>query len=237
MARAEDLTEAQLAARNPDPTKPQQIAIFGKKREGKTELAFLLWDSWPGPKLAIDPNGDLKMPAHTLKLVAPLPLHWPAASDFPDPERQVARYVPDPGSPTYQDDVDHVIGLAYAHPGKVCILEDECQAIFPVGRTGPHGKRALRQGRHHDLTQIATDLRPMLIDTLVLSNADWVYVFKLKNPADRRRVADSIGRDPKEFDDAVAALGPHEFLRYDDEIDDLAHFPALPDELLKHHKS
>jgi hypothetical protein len=229
-------TAAEIPARNPDPRKAQQIAIVGKKGEGKTELGFLLFDSYPGPKIAIDPNGDLKMPEHTLELAAPLPTKWPAPGDFPDPERQVARFVPDFGTNTYETEIDEALGLAYGHRG-VCTFVDECHAAFPAGRTGPHARRCLRQGRHHDLTQINADLRPMLLDPLVLANADWVYVFKLKNPADRKRVAESIGWEPHDFDDAVQALGPHEYLRYDDAIDDLAHFPALPDELLKRHKS
>lgn len=221
--------------RNPDQRKPQQIAIVGKKGEGKTELAYLLFDAYRGPKLAIDPNGDLKMPEHTLELTLPLPTRWPT-KDFPDEQRQVARFVPDPGSPTFQEDVDECLGLAYAHRG-VCTFVDECHSAFPAGRTGPHGRRVLRQGRHHNLFQINADLRPMQVDPLVIANADWVYVFKLKNPNDRRRVADSIGWDPRDFDDAVAALEPHAYLRYDDELDDLAHFPPLPEELLRHHKS
>jgi hypothetical protein len=225
----------EVPARNPDPRKAQQIAIVGKKGEGKTELGYLLFDSYPGPKLAIDPNGDLKMPEHTLELSAPLPTRWPE-SDFPDRDRPVARFVPDFGSPTYEEEIDEALGLAYSHRG-VCTFVDECHAAFPAGRTRPHARRALRQGRHHDLTQINADLRPMLLDPLVLANADWVYVFKLKNPADRKRVAESIGWEPRDFDDAIAALGPHEYLRYDDAIDDLAHFPPLPDELLKRHKT
>jgi hypothetical protein len=226
--------DAEIPARNPDASKPQQVTIVGKKGEGKTELAYLLFDSYTGPKLAIDPNGDLKMPEHTLELELPLPTSWPTSS-FPDQERQVARFVPDFGTATYEAEIDQALGLAYGHRN-VCTFVDECHAAFPAGRTGPHGRRCLRQGRHHGLTQINADLRPMLLDPLVLANADWIYVFRLKNPADRRRVADSIGWDPKDFDDAVQALGPHEYLRYDDAIDDLAHFPALPEELLKRHK-
>jgi hypothetical protein len=225
----------EVPVRNPDARKAQQIAVVGKKGEGKTELSFLLFDSYPGPKLAIDPNGDLKMPENTLRLELPLPHRWPTAQ-FPDEKRQVALFVPDPGSPTFLDDVDQAVGLAYAHRG-VCLFVDECHDAFPSTGTKPHGRRALRQGRHHDLTGIYADLRPMRTDPLVIANADWVYMFKLKNPADRRRCADSIGWNPKDFDDAMEALGPFEYLRYDDEIDDLAHFPPLPEELLKHHKS
>jgi DNA helicase HerA-like ATPase len=102
-------------------------------------------------------------------------------------------------------------------------------------------RRALRQGRHQHLTMILATPRPLTVDPLVLSQSDWVYVFRLPNPNDRKRVAESIGWDPKDFDEAVFALGPYEYLRYQADATggagDLAHFPPLPPELIRHHKA
>ena len=39
-----DIRDEEVPARNPDPRKSQQIAVVGKRGEGKTELAFLLFD-------------------------------------------------------------------------------------------------------------------------------------------------------------------------------------------------
>ncbi|HEX6869892.1 MAG TPA: hypothetical protein VF163_02235, partial [Micromonosporaceae bacterium] len=76
------------------------------------------------------------------------------------------------------------------------------------------------------------------IDPLCLAQADLVYTFELKNPNDRKRVAEDIGWDPNDFSAAVHDLGRHEYLRFDaredkpehDDDDDmrLVHFPALP---------
>ena len=98
-------------------------------------------------------------------------------------------------------------------------------------------RRALRQGRHADLTLILATPRPLTVDPLVLSQADWVYIFKLRNPADRKRVAETIGWDPKDIDAAIADLAPFEYLRFDSAKDDLAHFPPLPANLIRHHKA
>jgi Zonular occludens toxin (Zot) len=218
-----------------DPHKPTQIFVTGKKGEGKTELAWMLFESYPYDRLVIDPNGDLKVPENTIELdSADLPDRWPS-SLLEKKESRTLRLVPDAGSPTYLEDMDHCVGLAYNHQ-RTCVFVDECHELLPANRTPPHSRRMLRQGRHRGLTSILATPRPKTIDPLAISNADWVYSFKLKNPEDRKRVAENIGWAPKEIDDAIAALGQFEYLRYDDARDDLAHFPALPADVIKHHK-
>jgi hypothetical protein len=97
-------------------------------------------------------------------------------------------------------------------------------------------RRSLRQGRHREQTLILATPRPVTVDPLVIANANWVYVFKLPNPNDRKRVAETIGWEPKDFDAAVFDLSDFEYLRYDGKKDELVHLPPLPAEALKHHR-
>jgi hypothetical protein len=222
--------------RQPDAHKATQIAVVGKKGSGKTEIAWLLFESYPYDRLLIDPNGDIKVDGDDIEElgVDEIPARWPS-SRFEEGKRQTLRFVPDFGSASYVDDIDRTLGLAYTH-GHTCALIDEAHEAAPAGRTPPHMRRALRQGRHHDLTLILPTPRPMTVDPLVISQADWVYCFRLPNPNDRKRVAETIGWDPKEFDEGIHGLGKFEYLRYDAAEDDLAHFPALPEHLIAHHK-
>jgi DNA helicase HerA-like ATPase len=180
------------------------------------------------------------MPDDVLELEAPLPSRWPGElyrEKFGrEKRRQTLVFRPDPGLAEWRDDMDRAVGLAFAH-GKTCLFVDEAHEAAPANSTPPHMRRALRQGRHADLTLILATPRPMTIDPLCISAADYVYVFKLPNPADRRRVAENIGWDPRDFDDAVAGLGKFEFLRYDHAADDLAHYPPLPAHFIRGHKS
>jgi len=63
-----------------DPRKPVQVSVFGKKGSGKTELAYRFFDTFPGDRIAIDPNGDLKMPDDTLEIFSPILTRWPGAA-------------------------------------------------------------------------------------------------------------------------------------------------------------
>jgi hypothetical protein len=226
----------------PDPHKPVQITVVGKKGSGKTELAYRFFDTYPFDRAAIDPNEDIKMPEDTLDLETPLPGRWPGEQwdrlygDGKRRRRQTLRFVPEFHEPTYLDDMDRVVGMAFGHK-RTCLFFDECHEGAPANRTPPHMRRALRQGRHADLTLILATPRPVTVDPLVLSQADWVYVFKLPNPADRKRVAETIGWDPRDFDDAVLRLPEYGYLRYDSARDDLASFPPLPASAIAHHKA
>ncbi|MGA2835508.1 MAG: hypothetical protein ABSF84_02815 [Acidimicrobiales bacterium] len=221
-----------------DPYKPAQIAVFGAKGSGKTELAFRIFDTYPFDRVAIDPNGDLTMPDDAVDLEIPIPARWPAEQlakvQGDRAKRQTLYFMPDFHEPTYKDDMDRVLGMAYSH-GRCCVLFDEVHEGAPANATPPHMRRDLRQGRHRDQTLILVTPRPMTIDPLVISNADRVYIFDLPSPADRKRVADNIGKPPATVDAGIAALGEFEYLRYIRATKELTHHDPLPADQVKHH--
>lgn len=226
------------------------ICATGKKRSGKSILAMSFFMGYPGDKIVIDiagddgPRGDDVL---ALEGTADeLPRRWPDAKrDGQKP--MTLRYVPDPGSPTYREDMDAVVGLAMHH-GDCCLLIHEMGDLAQSNRTPAHTRRMLRQNRHRKVTAIMCAPRPQTMDPLVLQQSDVIYTFETMNPYDRKRIAESIGWDPASFDDAVHALGKHEYLRFDanelkpDEADGdgdggedprLVHFPPLPETLVR----
>lgn len=223
-----------------DPYKTVQVAVFGRKGSGKTELAFRIFDTYPFDRVAIDPNGDLKMPEDTVDLELPIPSRWPgeqvAKAQGDRAKRQTLYFVPDFHEATYRDDMDRVLGMAYSH-GQCCVFFDEVHEGAPANGTPPHMRRDLRQGRHRKQTLIFATPRPMTIDPLVISNADRVYIFDLPSPADRKRVADNIGVTPATMDAGIAALGEFEYLRFIAATKELTHHDPLPADQLKHHTS
>lgn len=192
------------------------ITCLGKKRSGKSKMARLLFDSWPGDRLVIDVNGTdgpVRGAEELRGSVDDLPTSWPEhLRDGRDP--MLVRYVPDAGSPTYLEDMDHVLGLAWRQQN-VCVLVHEMGLLAPAGRTPTNTRRVLQSNRHRRITLIACAPRPVTMDPLVLQQSDVVYMFTMPNPADRRRVADNIGWDPSELDGLIHGLRPHEYLQFD----------------------
>ncbi len=106
------------------------------------------------------------------------------------------RYVPDPGSPTELEDMDAVVGLAMSHgkkTGHCGLLVHEVGRLTKGTKTPAHTRRLLMHNRHHHVTAFLMGPRPQDIDTLVLAQADLVYVFEMPNPRDRERVAATVG--------------------------------------------
>lgn len=225
------------------------ITAVGKKKSGKSVMGLLLFQSYPYDKIVIDVAGDDgPMGPDIVQIygdLETLPRRWPEHLRD-DRKPMTLRYVPDAGSSTFIEDMDAVVGLALSQgrrTGHCCILVHEGGVLAQANRTPSHTRRALMHNRHNGLTVIVAMPRPLTVDPLLIQQSDIVYVFDVPNPADRRRLAETIGWDPRDFDAAWQGLRTHEYLRYDaneerpDNPDDddyrLVHFPALPEDVVQ----
>lgn len=226
-----------------DPNVGVVMSFLGKKRSGKSKMALLWFESYPYDRVVIDINGTDGPHRDVIELhgtVDELPTKWPEHLREDD-KRMTLRFHPDMGSPTFVEDVDAVLGMAY-RTGRVAVLVHETGLIAKSSKTPPHMLRILQSNRHRQLTVFLCAPRPLTMNTLVLGQSDLVYIFELPNRADRETVADAIGWDRDDFNLAVAELGPHEYLRADtnenrpateNEPDmRLVHAPALPPEVV-----
>ena len=215
-----------LARLQLDPTKPNHVTILGRKGSGKSVLAERFWRSYPGDRLVLDPTGDVDAGDDAEKLTVPLPSRWPRRLDD---KRSTLRFVPDMGAPTYVDDMDRAVGLAFIK-GKCLLWVDEVGELTNAHNTPPHVRRLLHQSRHRRISMLFCGPRPLDINPLVMSQADYLAVFRLPNPADRKRVADVAGLDLDTLEDALAdaTAKEHGYIWIDQRTEETLVMPPLP---------
>jgi len=236
------------------------IFLTGKKKSGKSVLAKMLVDSYPGDLVVLDVAGDdgpmgdgvIDLQGDAVELSEqPWPEYRRHFTDDGKPLPMTLRYVPDPGSPTSLADSDAVVGMALRHAkdqreksgGKAgcCLLIHEIGVVAPVQQTQPHMRRLLMHNRHVGATAIMCGPRPLSIDPLVVQQADLVYAFELPNEDDRKKLAKTVGWSVPEWDAAMQDLGRHEYLRFDSNEPKpepgqrdmrVLHFPPLPPDVV-----
>lgn len=199
---------------DPDRKGGTWIDAFGRKDSGKSVFCTVYYRSWPYDSLVIDPTGDFEpglVGVETLR--DPLPYHL-TPGEPGKPRRYI--YHPDPGSPTYKDDLDRAVGLAFWHPKERPFLldVDEVGELTDAGQTGANMRRTLHQCRHRNMSLILAGPRCVDLNPLVLSQADYVAFFEMPNELDQTRAAHTIGFPLARFRDANAGLDPHEYLLY-----------------------
>lgn len=226
------------------------IDCIGKKRSGKSVMASLLMQSFPGDVIVIDPAGDDGPTGPDVVewrgTVETLPGEFPEYARKQKGQRVILHYVPDPGSPTELQDMDAVVGVAMEHSTKdvpAMLVIHETGRVMPAGRTPPHVRRYLNHNRHRGLVGVNCMPRPKTVDPLVVTQADLLYVFTLPHPDDRKRIAEETGTDPRQLDDALDHLRPHGYLRIDtnwaeadatDEDDGpVTDWPGLPEDVVR----
>jgi hypothetical protein len=218
-----------------DPHKPQIITAWGKKGSGKSYLNRMIFRSWPYDRLCIDVNGNADPGIDAERVTLPLPTKFPApAATVGEKRRPQSLYFrAHPGSPTYREDLDRAVGLAlYPQDHRCLVWAGEVGALQPRGNAGPHMATLLQQNRHYNVTALFDGPRPVYVDPLTLAQSNLVAVYKLPNPADRKRIAESIGMDPREFDRECFRTwrrGDHWFLLYDDATETLYRHEPLPE--------
>lgn len=205
-----------------DTNKGMILVFQGKKRSGKSVLALFVFRSFPGDKIVIDiagddgPKGPGVIEIHGT--VEDLDRKWPEHRRQGKGIPMILRYCPDAKSPTFEEDIDAVVGMAMAHSSKetpVMVLIHETGVAARANRTKPHMRAALMHNRHHGFNELHCMPRSMDVEPLVIAQADLVYTFEMPSKADRDRTAETIGWPKDEFTEAVQQLGPNEYLRFD----------------------
>lgn len=214
---------------NPDLN--QLLLVIGRKGSGKSMNARELFRGWPYiDKFVIDPHGDAD-PGDDLGTVT----YTTLPDSLPTPKKGeyvVARWIADPRSPTYREDLDRAVGLAlYPQDRRRLLWIDEAAEVFPANRIGPYARQLLQQSRHYYTSAVLCCPRPINIDPLCIAQADRVMVYDLPHPRDRERVAASIGVPPATLAgelDELRRRGDHWFLMYDARAHELYRCPPLP---------
>ena len=217
-----------------NPLKPTIITAWGKKGSGKSYLNRVVYKSWPFDRIAIDVNGNADPGEDAEKITTPLPARFPEPAGVVGSERHARSlyFRAHPGSPTYREDLDRVVGLALYPQDHRCLLwAGEVGELQPHGRPGPHMRTALMQNRHYNLSLLFDGPRPVNVDPLTLHQSDLVAVFPLPNPNDRKRIAEAIGVPPKDFDAVCFETWRREghwFVLYDSATDTLYRHEPIP---------
>jgi hypothetical protein len=217
-----------------DAGRPMIISAWGRKGSGKSVFNGEIYQSWEGDKLAVDVNGHAYVGADAERLTGDLPTSFPLDTPALGEKRKPRNlhYVANPRSATYRDDLDRAVALSLFpkdHP--VLLWAGEVGELTPNSKAQPAMRQLLMQNRHHRVTALFDGPRPMNVDVLVLAQSDLVAVYELPNPADRKRIADSIGYPPKAFDAACQDTwrqGDHWFLLWHSQQKQLYVCPPMP---------
>lgn len=182
-----------------DPRKNFIVSAFGRKGAGKTTLNRMLFRDYPLSKLCVDVNGEAD-PGEESQKITTLERGMPRVREDQPPAN--LHYLADPGSVTYRDDLDRSIGMAmFPKDQHSLVWCGEVGELCTGNKSGPHLRRMLMQSRHYRTSALFDGPRPMDIDPLVLAQSDYVAIYDLPNPADRQRVAETIGYPPSRFNE------------------------------------
>lgn len=212
-----------------DPHRNFIVSAFGRKGAGKTTLNRTLFQDFPLSKLCVDVNGEAD-PGPDSKRITTISRGMPRVGRDHPPAN--LHYVADPGSDTYRDDLDRAIGMAmYPSDQPSLVWGGEVGELCTESSIGPHLRRLLMQSRHYKTSALFDGPRPKKIDPLVIAQSDFVAVYDLPNPADRQRVAETIGYPPARFSqecDETFRRGPYWHLLWSTAAKRLYRCPPLP---------
>jgi hypothetical protein len=220
-----------------DPDASTVVFACGRKGTGKSHLTTALFRDYPYDRLLIDPTGDVDP---FLEFTSPTPV--PVPEDWPESEdggRLSFRYRPNRRNavrikggmhdklPQWKADVDRWVGLAMDH-GRTAVEIDDCGDIVSAGQAPPNTDDMLHTLRHRDVTAFFNTIRPVGIESLVLTQADYLAVFDMDHELDVRRLAPYLRVKVDELFALLQGLDEHEFLLRVAATKELYHCDRLP---------
>jgi len=200
-----------------------RVAIFGGTGSGKSILAQVLFKSLPVKwhKIIIDITDSIIEPT-ALDFYDPANIPWEKAWNL--------RYVPDIDT-DLELQINTLYMNAFAH-GACWVWLDEANEVSSAHRTVFGLRKVLLQGRKAYVGHVACTPRPADISKSIVTQSQYIITFTLVDFDDRIRMARYLGMDTIEFDEAIGALGEHEYLFYDVAYRTLYRVPAIPSDVV-----
>lgn len=184
----------------------ERVLIAGKTGSGKTWFAGKLLSSIPR-LIVVDPKGTL----NDWGLNDPTVRQWRKLEKGEYNRIRIRPPLTDDIEAWYEDLFERIYDL-----GNVTLYIDEAYAVAsPGSRPGRWLSALYTRGRERGIGVWAATQRPMWIPLFLISEADWLVVFRLNLAADRSRIASVAG-------DSVLdrVPDPHGFWLYHVEDDD-----------------
>lgn len=171
-----------------NPSGAERVAFVGTTGSGKTTLAREMMA--PLDRLVcVDPKGTMTGPEWSLE---------PDTSEAWERLKQEggkARIrVTMPVTDRPELSLEPVFEMCY-YLGGLTVYIDEMYAVTPRGRPSPYLLALYTRGREFEIGTWAATQRPMSVPLVMLSEAEWVFSFRLRLENDRKRVAEIMGPD------------------------------------------
>ena len=162
--------------------------LVGMTGSGKTTLAQLLLEPYRFVAV-IDPKGLLDWPGYertttlkqTLKSKAEKIIYAPEAIELRNLEY-----------------IDAFFAWVY-HRRNTFLYVDEVYAVSYRNEIPPHYHSILTRGRERGNGLLSATQRPMLIPTVIMSEAENWYIFRLNMEGDRKKIEQAIGLPQEEI--------------------------------------
>jgi hypothetical protein len=189
--------DARLVAVMPGPT--DRAVFIGQTGSGKTTFARVVMEQRPYA-VAYDPKGMLSWKGWQLyrsfdrmsndRAIPPRVIYRPSYDELEDKEQ-----------------IDDFFAWIYRR-GNTTVYVDELYAIAQGDNYPYHYGACLTRGRELGISVFSATQRPSRVPQATLSESEHYYVFRLKLPQDRKRVAEITGLDETE----IRQLRGHRFL-------------------------
>lgn len=189
-----------------------RVLITGKTGSGKTWLAGKLLA--PISRLVvIDPKANLT----EWNLIEPRAQDWRRLEKgYPVGRFRIVPPVTDNPEAWYEELFERLYAIA-----NVTIYIDEAYAVCPPGsKPGKWLSALYTRGRERKIGVWAATQRPLWIPLFLISEADWLIMFRLNLSDDRKRMSQIMG------DEVIDKIpDPHGFWLYGVENDEPEYFP------------
>lgn len=165
--------------------------LVGMTGSGKSTLAKLLLEPYRFVAV-IDPKGLLNWAGYERQTML---------KDVVKSKAEKIIYAPDAAELRSVEMIDAFFAWVY-HRKNTFLYVDEVYAVSYRNEIPPHYHSILTRGRERGNGLLSASQRPMLIPTVIMSESENWYVFRLNMEGDRRKIEQSIGLDQ----DAVSSL-------------------------------